>query len=77
MQPQDAQNYVLSLYEHILRRTPSQHELIYWSECACNAGGAEKVYFSFVNSAEYKGKAEASGSRRSNGFRYSPKLASG
>ncbi len=56
MQPQDAQNYVLSLYEHILRRAPSQHELIYWSECACNAGGAEKVYFSFVNSAEYKGK---------------------
>ena len=56
MSPEKSRAYVLSLYEHLLRRAPNAEELENWITVAQNRQTADQIYFSFVNSEEYRAK---------------------
>jgi predicted O-methyltransferase YrrM len=60
MSPEAARYYVLSLYVNILRRAPGSFELDHWISVAQGEKSADEIYYSFVNSEEYRNRARVS-----------------
>jgi predicted O-methyltransferase YrrM len=56
MQINDAQAYVVSLYESLLRRKPGDAELTHWSDTLIEHRTPLELYYIFINSDEYKSK---------------------
>src|SRR6266436_3583568 len=60
MLPDDAHRFVFSLYRNLLRRVPAPREYEPWVEFVLKGNPAEKVYYSFIASEEYKLKSRVS-----------------
>src|SRR4051794_11591582 len=71
MSPDDARQYIRSLYENLLKREPAPAEFAHWAQTAENGLSAENVFFAFVNSEEYRLKSRVS-SLYPSGHYYSP-----
>jgi predicted O-methyltransferase YrrM len=56
MQPNDARDYVASLYDSLLRRKPGEVELARWVEVLVTQRTPLDLYYMFINSDEYKMK---------------------
>jgi hypothetical protein len=58
MPNEGAQQFILSLYRHLLRRTPGASELEHWVHFLESGNSSEAVYYSFVNSKEFRQRTE-------------------
>jgi predicted O-methyltransferase YrrM len=54
----EAGTYISSLYMNLFNRTPASNEYDYWVKFMLEGNSAEKAYYRFVDSAEYKLKTK-------------------
>ena len=57
---ESARHYISALYRHLLRRDPSAKEAEPWVKFLLDGNPAEKVFYSFVASEEFKLKSKVS-----------------
>jgi predicted O-methyltransferase YrrM len=57
---ESARHYISALYRNLLRREPSSKEAEPWVKFLLDGNPAEKVFYSFVGSEEYKSKCKVS-----------------
>jgi hypothetical protein len=50
----EARTYIASLYKNLFSRTPASNEYNYWVKFMLEGNSAEKIFYCFVESAEYK-----------------------